>query len=206
MRFATGAIALLFLAGCQDEVETPEAPSAFESLPDPVAAPEVHEVLTPPPPGLSDTRRIVTKDSAQCEAGEGTMFACKVTNGKRATVCVGDGNKVKYRYGGAMPELTIQGGKWASVAYSGGGELQIAFENGDTRYIVFSRIVRTNFKAGEPNNPAISDGVIVMRGDKVLDMEVCDDLNNKPADYDLAEKTLPRADELFTYETGHADQ
>jgi len=205
----------VLLAGCQSEVEAPEAPQSPEapeapskanSLPSSVASPEAPETATvPAPPGVGDTKRNLSKDSAQCASNEKTIFACKVANGKRVTVCAADSGKVHYRYGGAKAELALQGGKWASVAYSGGGELQMAFENGDTRYIVFSRIVRTNFKEGEPNYPAISDGVIVMRGDKVLSLQSCDDPQLKPADYDLAEKSLPRVDELFTYETSRAD-
>ena len=209
MRLFVGTFALALLAGCQGEVnapDVPDAPSALESLPDPIASPAVPETQAlPAPPGVGDTKRILTEDSAQCAANEKTIFACKVANGKRVTVCAADEGKVHYRYGGAKVELALQGGKWASVAYSGGGEAQIAFENGDTRYIVFSRIVRTNFTEGEPNNPAISDGVIVMRGDKVLSLQSCDDPQLKPADYDLAEQSLPRVEELFTYETGRAD-
>ena len=94
-------------------------------------------------------------------------------------------------------ELVLEGGAWASVPYSGGGEAQIKFENAGTHYIVFSQIIRTNFEPGEPNNPAINDGVAVFKDGAQIAKRICDDAQVKPIDYDAAEKLLPIEEELF---------
>ncbi len=140
-----------------------------------------------------------------CTESEEPLFSCKVENGKQLAVCAAESGNVQYRYGKAEAELVLDGGEWARAAYAGGGEAQIAFANDDHRYIVFSRMVRTNFAPGEPNIPAISDGVIVLRNDEVLSVQVCDDPDLLPVQYDAAERALPLADELFTYESGRAD-
>ncbi|MEX0341579.1 MAG: hypothetical protein AB3N06_03245 [Erythrobacter sp.] len=162
------------------------------------------EVATQPEPALSQETAAVARTVA-CNAGEETVFGCKVASGKRVAVCAGDNGRTYYRFGSDRPELEIEGGAWTHAAYSGGGEAQIAFENAGIRYIVFSRVVRTNFAPGEPNYPAISDGVIVLDGEKVIGLQSCIDPDEVPIDYDLAEKHFPRADELFTFETERAD-
>lgn len=140
-----------------------------------------------------------------CRSGEETIFSCRTTGGKRIAVCATGAGKVEYRYSAGTPELVLEGGRFASVPYSGGGEAQIVFDNGPVRYVVFSRTIRTNFEAGEPNYPAISDGVIVLRDDEMLAMSTCDDADAMPVQYDAAEKNMEQQDELFTYETGRAD-
>ena len=141
-----------------------------------------------------------------CAPDEERIFSCKVASGKRIAICGTGERDAEYRFGESTPELVLRGGRWASVPYSGGGEAQIAFANGTTRYIVFSRMVRTNFAAGEPNNPAISDGVMVLDGEKVIGLQLCDDADTVSIDYDLAEAHFPRADELFSWETDRADR
>lgn len=140
-----------------------------------------------------------------CKADEDTIFSCKTAANKRIAVCAVPGGTAEYRYGAGEPELTVAGGRFASVPYSGGGEAQIAFDNAGMRYVVFSRMVRTNFEAGEPNNPAISDGVMVLRGTKVLSVVECADAEPVPVQYDVAARHMDREDELFTEETARAD-
>ena len=101
-----------------------------------------------------------------CAAGDKRIAVCGVTNAQ--------GQKTaQYRFGSAgEAEIVLDGGRFSSVPYSGGGEAQIAFANGGTRYIVYSRTVRTNFEPGEPNNPEFTDGVMVVRdGDMVADRQ-----------------------------------
>lgn len=154
---------------------------------------------------LASPKQAKAAKAAQCTGQEETIFSCDIAGGKHLAVCVPERGKAEYRFGGDTLELTLTGGQWASVPYSGGGEAQIAFSNGDTRYIVFSRMVRTNFTAGEPNDPAISDGVIVERGGEVISVKECGGLDLLPIQYSAAEEHLPKADDLFTYETGRAD-
>ena len=138
-----------------------------------------------------------------CAASETTIFSCKMENGKTLSVCASD-NVAEYRYGRDVAELTLTGGQWASVPYSGGGEAQLAFDNADTRYVVYSRVVRTNFKEGEPNNPAITDGVIIIRGGQTIGEQSCGSGELMPIQVFEAEKFLRKADDLFTLETDRA--
>jgi hypothetical protein len=138
-----------------------------------------------------------------CAAGETPLFACTLRDEKRVAVCGTAPGKAEYRFGGETTELVLAGGERANVPYSGGSESQLAFTNGGTRYIVFSRMVRTGF-GPEGNNPAISDGVVVERGGKFLAIKLCDDPDVKPVDVTAAPKGSGGM-ELFTEETIRAD-
>ncbi len=203
MKGCAGLLALCALCACSQEVaQSPdEQPKA-----DPPEIAETSGVSKP-----KETAEPVAAPSAAqgtqvaCAASEETIFSCTTKTGKQLAVCVGD-EGAQYRFGKDTPELMLSGGRWASAAYSGGGEAQIAFDNGDTRYIVFSRMIRTNFAAGEPNNPAISDGVVVEKSGEFVAVLECGGAGElMPVQYSAAESHLPRADELFTYETGRAD-
>jgi hypothetical protein len=148
-----------------------------------------------------------TARAAVCAASETPIFACSFADGKRVAVCGTEGGVAEYRFGGEDAiDFVLDGGQNATAMYSGGGESQLAFSSGATRYIVFSRIVRTGFDESG-NDPAISDGVVVERGGEFLAIRVCDDPEVKPVDVDAAEAFLPvrvRA-KLFTDETIRAD-
>jgi len=149
-----------------------------------------------------------TASGAGCRAGETAIFECRTGAGETIAVCSVGGGTARYAFGRASPEIELTGGRWARVAYSGGGELQIAFDNGPVRYVVFSRTVRTNFAADEPNDPAMSDGVVVLRDGRYAGMQTC--AGGSAADYsDKAEaalQTLPQSDDLFSDETARADR
>lgn len=142
---------------------------------------------------------------ASCVAGEETIFTCKVGNGKRMSVCATTDGKAQYRYGRGPAELVLESREWAEVPLSGGGEGQIAFDNGDTRYIVFSRMVRTHFVDGEPNYPAINDGVVILKDDEFAAMHLCSDGEMMPLQYDAADKVMKRGEVLYTEETRRVD-
>ncbi len=189
-------ISSLLLAGCSgastdgETAAAPGTPAVKASSAPASAAPEAPDTMA---------RTMV------CGEGGETVFACRVASGKRITVCANPKGGAQYRFGEDRPELTLDGGTFAQAAYSGGGEAQIEFTGKGTRYVVFSRVVRTNFAAGEPNDPAMSDGVIVLEGERVIGMQLCSGADTQPVDSTLAEARLPRADELFTYETERAD-
>lgn len=112
-----------------------------------------------------------------CASDEQELFSCAAGT-KRIAVCGvtnAQGQKTaQYRFGGSgKPEIVLDGGRFASVPYSGGGEAQIEFANGGVRYIVYSRTVRTNFEADEPNNPEFTDGVLVVRDGKPIAERNC---------------------------------
>lgn len=200
MRIMLGSLALVALAGCSDEAETVDEPNTTEMT---GRIAETEESDDAEPAEEVATEEVSAKKVA-CGDGEDTIFTCKVGNGKRISVCGADGT-AEYRYGRDTPELTLTAKQFASVPYSGGGELQIAFDNGPTRYIVFSRVVRTNFEPGEGNSPIFSDGVIVQRGEEVLNLQVCANPGENSIDYDLADTYLDEADELFSYQTERGD-
>lgn len=194
---ALGLGAFAVLAGCQQNAAGGEAASAVAAEP------------TAAPVALSSASPAATSPAPVCAAGETPLFACKLEGGKRVAVCGSAPGKAEYRFGGGTSELVLSGGERANVPYSGGGESQLAFANGDTRYIVFSRMVRTGF-GEEGNNPAIADGVVVERRGKFLAIKICDDPDVKPVDVTAAESFLaaPKGSdgmELFTEETMRAD-
>lgn len=119
-------------------------------------------------------------------------------------VCAAHG-RAQYRYGGTQPELVLDGGELGIVPYSGGGEAQIAFSNGAYRYVVFSRMVRTGFGPDGHNDPAISDGVLVLKGGQVADLHLCADADGLPVQYDAAQRVWQDRGALFTEETTRAD-
>lgn len=195
MRGLAGLIALWALSACNGQPESGDTGERDAAVP----------ASDPSPAAVVVSAAAGKTSGVDCGTGEEPIFSCRTGGGKRIAVCAIDPGKVEYRYGAATPELILDGGRFASVPYSGGGEAQIAFANGPVRYVVFSRMIRTNFEAGEPNYPAISDGVIVLRNDEVLAISTCDDADAMPVQYDAAQKYMKQRDELFTYETGRAD-
>lgn len=187
-----GSIALL--VACDDEPVIPRTEANRASSPDTAVA------------GGELQWQPLSPISAFCPSDETTAFTCRTGIDRRLSVCI-EGNKASYRYRGDSGQLVLGGGRFAQRAYSGGGEAQIKFSNGAWDYVVFSRMVRTNFEPGEPNNPAISDGVIVIEGGKFRELIECDpsDAAMVPVDVDLLSRPLPRDAELYTEETHRAD-
>lgn len=198
MRWALALAASALLTGC--------GPQAPETLDKPTASvsPEA-SLVEPPQSPISPSAPETRLQAVSCATNEQTVFSCNLGNGKRVAVCAAGEWLGHYRYGGDVAELELSGGRLANVMYSGGGESQIAFENRGYRYIVFSRMVRTNFTPGEPNNPAISDGVMVMKDGVVADMHLCEDAGLAPVNITLANAIWEAEDDLFTWETGRAD-
>ncbi|MXO69117.1 hypothetical protein GRI72_09795 [Altererythrobacter marinus] len=153
--------------------------------------------------------------AARCGAQAEPIFHCTVADGRVLSVCVatGDGGvpRVRYSFGRGAAHLVLptpEGPppRFATVPYSGGGEAQIAFDDGPWRHVVFSRMVRTNFTAGEPNYPAIRDGLVVLREGRFAQMHVCQGgAADLPIQYEAAGRAMTREDELFTEETARAD-
>lgn len=201
MRAATALTALAILAACQGDPATKGAAEQVtqsrSSTPD--LAPKAAPTLV--------AGEIVER--AACAADETPVFACKFADGKRVAICGTKAGKAAYRFGGDTPELALSGGERTYAMYSGGGESQLAFANGDTRYIVFNRLVRTGFDE-RGNNPAHSAGVVVERPGKFIGIRICENPDLLPFDHDAAEDYLPEAklpegQFLFTDETIRAD-
>lgn len=155
---------------------------------------------------LSPSPESAVRKTVDCSAREEIIFSCSVPGGKHLAVCAPKTGEAEYRFGGDAPELELTGGKWANAMYSGGGEAQIRFSNRGTDYIVFSRMIRTNFTEGEPNYPAISDGVLIRRGGKFVALKLCEGGQAlMPVQYDAARRAFGEAEDLFTDETIRAD-
>ena len=158
----------------------------------------------------SDSATTSAKElAAGCATGETVIFACRLRNGKQVAVCVardGQGARfAQYRYGakGKAPELMWPSSpeqgqlSYANAIYSGGGEQQLHFARGNIGYTMFSRVVRTNFTEGEPNNPAISDGLVVTRSGRIIAAHACTGADLTPVQTGPAERYIPMTDDLF---------
>jgi hypothetical protein len=182
----------MLLAACQGQpADRPEAKGA-----EPVAAASPSAIAPSP---AAEPR------SVACAARETPIFSCTSKDKKRVAVCGTKVGTAEYRVRGDTPELELDGGQYGYTMYSGGGEGQIAFDNGDTRYIVFSRMVRTSWDDEGHNILAMSDGVVVERGGKFLDIKLCDDPDFLPIQNDAANAVWEDAGETFTEETIRAD-
>lgn len=212
MRFFAISSTMLLLAGCSEPVSenptVPEAAISTEASVEAVAEEQENALLGSGGVASRMASARSNQPASTCDKDEEIIFACTMKSGKKASICVtgeGDDKFAQYRFGpdGKPAELawpmTPQDGKLAfkSVPYSGGGEAQMSFIKGDTQYVVFSRVVRTNFEPGEPNNPAIEDGILVRRGGTVLGQLGCSGEVELPINYDLADKYGEPASEII---------
>lgn len=192
MRAALGLAGCALLAACQGQPTDQSAATAATAA------------ATPTPTARPAAVSRADAKAVSCAAGETPIFACTFDDGKRVAVCGTAPGKAEYRFGRDTAEIVLKGGQNAEAMYSGGGENQLAFANGDTRYIVFSRMVRTRFD-GEGNEPAISDGIVIERRGAFAAMRLCTgDL--LPVDVNAARTFLSAGgNDLFTDETIRAD-
>ncbi len=204
IRLASVVPIILGIAACSDQAPAEQEAASVETTEDPVA---VDSPISVGHPEQAVAKKVTA--TGFCSVKEPVIFSCQLKNRKTVSVCGtenGAGAKTaQYRFGyvGKAPELVWPeaAGKdrltFASVPYSGGGEAQLSFSRGDVTYVVYSRVVRTNFKAGEPNNPEMSDGILVLKGKKTINDLVCADPGLVPVDYDLAAGYANHSDEAF---------
>lgn len=129
----------------------------------------------PPPAASAPGARI-----GLCQPGELPLFSCAI-GAKTVSVCgggVGRERSAQYRFGTrarveiSSPRQGPDSLVFAQVPYSGGGELQFTFTNGDYRYVAYSRTIRTGFDE-RGNRPKFEDGVFVQRGGRLLSDKRC---------------------------------
>ena len=145
--------------------------------------------------------------AAACRPEEETIFACKIARGKPLSVCATKQGKGEYRYGGGESlELVLQDGSWsADTSWARGGESQIRFVNGDTSYIVFSRMVATSVEENG-SGPVISDGVVIERNGRPGRLRLCEGKQaDIPVKYSAAKRVFGEPDDLYTGQTAEAD-
>jgi hypothetical protein len=107
-----------------------------------------------------------------CIADEKLVFGC-VLGEKVASICASANlssasGYVQYRYGTIKKiELVYPKEKthpkghffFSSTIYGGGDEFRVRFNNEGHDYFAFHKMVRTNFKSGETNDPDESAGI-----------------------------------------------
>ena len=132
------------------------------------------------------------------------IFACTLDDGAKVSVCR-NGQSAQYREQPAdgsaalvLPQGDGGAWDWAHVMYSGGGETQVRFANGGANdVVVYSRMVRTRFD-GEGNEPEITDGVMVPRGDPARSQRLCDEgAEISPLDLNALEAIKAGGQDLF---------
>lgn len=199
------AVAFLVLATAACERVEPEAPATEVDTEE--SATEPMELS--PPTGTSDPASANYPATSGCAESEGTIFSCKIRDGRTIAVCVprdAQGREfAQYRFGAdnAQPELAWpttfeeRGMEWASVPFSGGGEAQLSFARGDIRYVIYSRVIRTNFEPGQPNNPKFEDGAYVYRGERRISELPCAGEADQPLSVAMAERFADWQAELF---------
>ncbi len=191
-------ISIVMLAACsqaqtdaRDEGSAPEGQAAIPAA----QSSRLAEASTPNPTPPAQPG----KDNL-CAPGEPVIFSCLLDNGNALSVCAaaetGGPRFAQYRYGpsGEASELSFparrQDGalRFLSAPYSGGGEAQLSFVRGSASYVVYSRVMRTNFEAGEANDPQFDDGALVLNGGKIIANHRCEGDQLTSIDYDLATK------------------
>jgi len=121
-----------------------------------------------------------------CQPDEDVVFGCNLGR-KMASVCASHGvtqttGHVQYRFGTPSDLELVYPAKleppkghffYSQAMFSGGDGSRIRFRNKDHEYFVFSKSVRTNFTAGEPNEPQESAGVFTRFNGRFSATRVC---------------------------------
>tara|TARA_R110002124_G_C8957906_1_gene513811 strand:- start:2317 stop:2961 length:645 start_codon:yes stop_codon:yes gene_type:complete len=202
-RLAAALPTCLLIAGCGAQAPSDQAEASVDTV--------AGGAVSTPSSATAASHAVIKKTAATgwCSANEPVIFSCQLKSRKTISICgieSGEGAKTaQYRFGilGQPPELRWPeaGGKdrltFASAPYSGGGEAQLSFSRGDVTYVVYSRIVRTNFTPGEPNDPAITDGIMVLKGQALATDLICSDSDVAPVDYELASEYADQSDAAF---------
>lgn len=141
-----------------------------------------------------------------CYKNERVIFGCNI-NQKMLSLCAAIPlhkipDSIQYRFGTHKKiEMeypnNLEGSKnlfkHSHTGYSGGGEGRIRFKNKDYEYIIFDRMYRTNFKAGEPNNPAFDSGVVIRRKGKTISQLHCNEKDTSiQTGYDFIKEDFDR--------------
>ena len=204
MRAIGPLLCVLALAGCDtSDADKSDAETAIKTGEEGAmgeAAPQQNSTLSP----------ANHPTASACAETEATIFSCTIRDGRTVAVCVQRDEQgrqyAQYRFGqrDEPPELAWptsfdeRGMQWASVPYSGGGEAQLSFARGDVRYVIYSRVIRTNFTPGEPNDPRFEDGAYVYRGERRISSLPCAGEAARPVSVAMAERFAEQQDTLFT--------
>ncbi len=189
--------AVAVLAGCNSGSDNPSADPVMPA--DGAAA-----ASAPAADTASEAPQQNDQSGVDCVDQQATIFSCTLSDGSLLRVCQANGS-AQYRFGpvNGPADITLprtSGGdwEWASVPYSGGGEAQARFSNGQFDYIVYSRMVRTRFDS-QSNEPEFTDGVMVRQNGATIANRRCDRATVSSLDVNALQSLRSPADDLFAY-------
>ena len=115
-----------------------------------------------------------TLATGYCEEQEVLAFSCDFES-KSASVCVNKENQVIYRFtNDAKIELEIESAVHLSrTIYSGGGEVNLTFTNGEYKYVVFKKDIRGERQADGIRPMIELSGIYVVKNSKLLTTLEC---------------------------------
>lgn len=121
-----------------------------------------------------------------CEADERVSFACGFKS-KSVSVCRNDEENLIYRFGSQQKiELELTSDiHFSRAAYSGGGEGNLTFFNGNYRYVVYSSISNGASLNDGTREKVERAGIYVVKGDKLLKNLECESYPGKSFIHDL---------------------
>lgn len=108
-----------------------------------------------------------------CRPNEVVIASCSIGR-KSVSVCGAMKSSSSYRFGTPQKiEIEAHDIRMARRAYSGGGETQILVRNNAYTYILYDRMVRSNFSSSGENSPDFSSGLLVVKSGKVVQSRSC---------------------------------
>lgn len=121
-----------------------------------------------------------------CETHERVSFACDF-NSKSVSVCRNNEETLIYRFGSQQKiELELTSDiHFSRAAYSGGGEGNLTFFNGNYRYVVYSSISNGAWLGDGIREKVERAGIYVVKGDKLLKDIECQSYLGKSFFHDL---------------------
>lgn len=134
------------------------------------------------------------QQKALCRPNEAVIASCSIGH-KSVSVCGAKNGSPSYRFGTPQKiEIEAHHIRMARRAYSGGGETQILVRNNAYKYILYDRMVRSNFNSSGENDPEFLSGLLVMKSGKVVQSRLCSSNNEVFIKSRVAEEYLQEGD------------
>ena len=123
---------------------------------------------------------------ALCKTNESVSFSCGFKT-KSVSVCRNDDQALIYRFGSKKNiELELKSGvHFSHTAYSGGGEGNLTFHNGNYKYVVYSSISNGDWLGDGTREKVERAGIYVVKGEKLLTDIQCQSYSGKSFIHDL---------------------
>ena len=121
-----------------------------------------------------------------CKKDETVSFSCGFKS-KSVSVCFTDSETLTYRFGTVKKiELELKSDiHFSRTAYSGGGEGNLTFFNGNYRYVVYSSISNGAWLDNGMREKVERAGIYVVDGDKLLTDIECQSYSGESFIHDL---------------------